>query len=198
MTELTESSPSAPPQSVLCGSVILSKLASPWLMASSGHFDPSQTYDGYKEVECHFHSVGKTPCHHTGLPDSNIRRHLMSKKDGRFGKEFPGLEAPTPDGTSGYSNCGNELEGEEVEVVHNSAGHQSSTSPSHPPSKRFQSQIIPSTPRTSQPILLTIPISLPPASPSSFTTRPALIPAPRPSPIYQYRNCPIVTSQQLQ
>ncbi|MBW0488191.1 hypothetical protein O181_027906 [Austropuccinia psidii MF-1] len=31
-----------------------------------------------------------------------------------------------------------ELDGEEVEMVHNSAGHQSSTSPSQPPSKRFQ------------------------------------------------------------
>ncbi|MBW0552988.1 hypothetical protein O181_092703 [Austropuccinia psidii MF-1] len=78
-----------------------------------------------------------------------------------------------------------ELDGEEVEVVHNSASNQSSTSPSHPPAKEFQSHIIPSTPRPFQPILLTIPTSFPPASPSSFTTRPALIPALRPSPIHQ-------------
>ncbi|MBW0508842.1 hypothetical protein O181_048557 [Austropuccinia psidii MF-1] len=50
LTELTESSPSAPPPSVLCGSGVLSQLASP-SMASSGRFDPSQTFDTYKAVE---------------------------------------------------------------------------------------------------------------------------------------------------
>ncbi|MBW0563630.1 hypothetical protein O181_103345 [Austropuccinia psidii MF-1] len=45
LTELTESSPSAAPPSVLCGSGILSQFSSP-SMASSGHFDPSQIYDG--------------------------------------------------------------------------------------------------------------------------------------------------------
>ncbi|MBW0583869.1 hypothetical protein O181_123584 [Austropuccinia psidii MF-1] len=83
-----------------------------------------------------------------------------------------------------------ELDGEELEVVRNSIGHQSSTSHSHPPAKRFKSHIISSTPRTFQPALATLPTSVPPASPSSSTTRPALIPALRPS--------PIVTSQQLQ
>ncbi|MBW0592082.1 hypothetical protein O181_131797 [Austropuccinia psidii MF-1] len=83
-----------------------------------------------------------------------------------------------------------ELDGEEVEVVCNSIGHQFSTSPSHPPVKRFQSHIIPSTPRTFQPALSPIPTTLPPASPSSSTTRPPLIPVVRLS--------PIVTSQQLQ
>ncbi|MBW0525518.1 hypothetical protein O181_065233 [Austropuccinia psidii MF-1] len=139
LTEITESSPSSPPPSVLCGSGILSQLASPWSMASSGHFDPAQTYDGYKRNS-------------------------------------------------------DELDGEEVEVVHNSVGHQYSTSSSHPPTKRFQSHIIASTPRTFQPTLATIPTSLPPSSQSSSTTRPALIPAVRPSPIHQSRNSPIVTS----
>ncbi|MBW0472362.1 hypothetical protein O181_012077 [Austropuccinia psidii MF-1] len=92
---------------------------------------------------------------------------------------------------------GDELEGEKVEVVHNSIGDQSSTSPSHPPAKRFKSHIIPSTHRTFQTTLATIPTSIPPASPSS-TARPALIPEVRPSPIHQCRNSPIVTSQQLQ
>ncbi|MBW0579008.1 hypothetical protein O181_118723 [Austropuccinia psidii MF-1] len=50
LTELTESSPSAPPPSVLCGSGVFSQLSSP-SMASSGHFDPSQTYDGFRAVE---------------------------------------------------------------------------------------------------------------------------------------------------
>ncbi|MBW0479261.1 hypothetical protein O181_018976 [Austropuccinia psidii MF-1] len=56
-----------------------------------------------------------------------------------------------------------EFDGEEVEVVHNSIGHPSSTSPSHPPAKRFQSHIIPRTPRIFQPTLSTIPTTLPPA-----------------------------------
>ncbi|MBW0464623.1 hypothetical protein O181_004338 [Austropuccinia psidii MF-1] len=51
LTGLTESSPSEPPPSVLCGSGILTWLASPWSMGSSGNFDPGQTYDGYKAVE---------------------------------------------------------------------------------------------------------------------------------------------------
>ncbi|MBW0486363.1 hypothetical protein O181_026078 [Austropuccinia psidii MF-1] len=232
LTELTESAPSVLPPCVLCGSGILSQSASPWSMASSGHFDPAQTYDGYKAVE--------KPCSFTGPLASNFRRYLWSKKYEPFGKALPVSEAPTPDDTSGYSNltgsrqrdvamwtnvggpiqvCGrpiysssevpisrintkgvvkrgrqiydsppdpdaevsDEVDGEEVEVVHNSIGHQSSTSPSHPPSKKFQSHIIPSTPRTFQPTLATLPTSLPPSLTSSSTARPALIPAAIPS-----------------
>ncbi|MBW0516705.1 hypothetical protein O181_056420 [Austropuccinia psidii MF-1] len=251
LTELTESSPSALPPSVLHGSGILSQFSS-LLMASSGHFDPTQTHDGYKAVEvldpyrteflakgkyffenynpryskCHHCFIWKKPCPRTGKQASNVRRHLWSKKDGPFGKKFPVSEAPTLDGTSGYSDCrgmwpdglilegpsqqisdslpdpdaedSDELDGEEVEVVPNSAGHPSNTSPSQPPAKRFQSHIIPSTPRTFQPTLSTIPTSIPPASPSSSHTRPALNPEVRQSPIKQPRNSPIVTSQQLQ
>ncbi|MBW0503611.1 hypothetical protein O181_043326 [Austropuccinia psidii MF-1] len=67
-----------------------------------------------------------------------------------------------------------------------------------PPAKRFQSHLIPSTPRNVQPTLATIPTSLPPASPISSHSRPAINPAVRPSPIQQSRASPIVTSQQLQ
>ncbi|MBW0504545.1 hypothetical protein O181_044260 [Austropuccinia psidii MF-1] len=238
LTELTEYSPSAPPPSVLHGSGILSQFPS-LSMASSGHLDTTQTYDGYKEVEVldpacteclekgkecfehcntrsskfHYFFIGKKPCCHTGKKASNIRRYLWSKKDGPFGKEFPVSEDPTIDFTSGYSdltgsrkrdvsrwtNVGgpipvggrpiyssskvltprinaeamvkqkrqiansppdpdaegsDELDGEEVKVVHNSAGHPSNTSPSQPPSKRFQSHIIPSTPKNFNPLLL--------------------------------------------
>ncbi|MBW0569944.1 hypothetical protein O181_109659 [Austropuccinia psidii MF-1] len=99
-------------------------------MASSGHFDPSQTYDSYKAVEvldptcteclakgkdcfqnynpqsskCHYCFIGNKPCHHTRLQASNVRRYLWSRKYGPFGKELPVSEAPTPDGTSGFSN----------------------------------------------------------------------------------------------
>ncbi|MBW0495166.1 hypothetical protein O181_034881 [Austropuccinia psidii MF-1] len=69
-----------------------------------------------------------------------------------------------------------ELDGEEVEVVHNSIGHQSSTSPPNPLSKRFEIDIIPSSHRPFQPTLAFIPTFLPPASQSSSTTRPSLLP----------------------
>ncbi|MBW0550337.1 hypothetical protein O181_090052, partial [Austropuccinia psidii MF-1] len=92
------------------------------------------------------------------------------------------------------SESSDELYCEEVEVVPNYAVHQSNTSPSQPPSKRFQSQVIPSIRRNFQPTLATIPTS----SPHSSHTRPALNPEVRPSPIQKPRNSPIVTSQQLQ
>ncbi|MBW0571782.1 hypothetical protein O181_111497 [Austropuccinia psidii MF-1] len=95
LTELTEYSPSAPPTSVLCGSGVFSQFSSP-SMASSGHFDPSQMYDRYREVEsldpsfteclakgtdcfqrynpryskCHYCCIGKKPCCRTGVPSS--------------------------------------------------------------------------------------------------------------------------------
>ncbi|MBW0501071.1 hypothetical protein O181_040786 [Austropuccinia psidii MF-1] len=90
------------------------------------------------------------------------------------------------------------LDGEEVEVISHSASHPSNSSPSQPPSKRFQSQVIPSTPRNFWPTLATIPTSIPPASPHSSHTRPALNAAVRPSHVQQSRNSPIVSSQQLQ
>ncbi|MBW0509331.1 hypothetical protein O181_049046 [Austropuccinia psidii MF-1] len=81
-----------------------------------------------------------------------------------------------------------QLDGEEAEVFPNSSGHPSNTSPSQPPAKRLQSHIIPSTPRTFQLTLDAIPTSMPPASPNSSNTRPALNPAVRPSTIQQPRN----------
>ncbi|MBW0527063.1 hypothetical protein O181_066778 [Austropuccinia psidii MF-1] len=277
LTELTESSPSALPQSVLCGSGVLSQLASP-SMASSGHY-PNNTYDGYKAVEvldpacteylargkdcfehynprsskCHYCFIGKKSCCHTGKQASSFRRYLWSRKGGPFGKEFPVSEAPTIDGTSGYSaltgsrqrevaRCTNvggpipvgsrpiysssevpisrintegivkqirqiansppdpdaegtdELDGEEVEVVPNSAGNPVNSSPSHPPAKRFQSHIIHNTPRNFQPTIATIPL----ASPNPSHTRLALNPAVRPYPFPQPINSPMVTSQQPQ
>ncbi|MBW0470902.1 hypothetical protein O181_010617 [Austropuccinia psidii MF-1] len=78
------------------------------------------------------------------------------------------------------------------------SAHQSSPSPSQPATKRFQSKVIPSTPGNFQPVLSTIPPSIPPPSPSASTARPALVSTVRPSPIPQPRNSPMVTSQQLQ
>ncbi|MBW0518503.1 hypothetical protein O181_058218 [Austropuccinia psidii MF-1] len=99
-------------------------------MASSGHFDHSQTYDGYKAVEaldsacteclakgkdwfehhnpryskCHYCYIGKNLFSQAGRQALNVRRLLWSKKDEPFGKEFPVSEAPTPDATSVYSS----------------------------------------------------------------------------------------------
>ncbi|MBW0514428.1 hypothetical protein O181_054143 [Austropuccinia psidii MF-1] len=98
-----------------------------------------------------------------------------------------------PDAEGSY-----ELDGEEVVVVPHSVDHQSSTSSSQPLANRFQSQVIPSTPRAFQPVLTSIPTSLPPASPSLSHARPSLNQAVRPSPNQQPRNTPITTSQQLQ
>ncbi|MBW0504542.1 hypothetical protein O181_044257 [Austropuccinia psidii MF-1] len=90
-------------------------------MASSDHFDPTQTYDCYKAVEVldpafneclekrkecfehynprsskfHYCFFWKKPCRHTGKHASNVRRYWWSKKDGTFGKEFPVSDAPT-------------------------------------------------------------------------------------------------------
>ncbi|MBW0567310.1 hypothetical protein O181_107025 [Austropuccinia psidii MF-1] len=237
LTELTESFHSAPPPSVLCGSGVLSRLASP-SMASFGHFDPSQIYDGYKAVEvldpacteflatgkdcfehynprsskCHYCYVGNKPCRCIGLQASNFRRYLWSRKGGPFGKEFPVSEAPTADGTSGFSHLAG-YGPRDVEMWTNVGGpisvggrpiYSSSEVPisrintEGPLANRFQIHVIPSTPRTFQPTLATFPTSLPPTSPSSLHARTALTQAVRPSPIQQPRNSPIITSQQLQ
>ncbi|MBW0471812.1 hypothetical protein O181_011527 [Austropuccinia psidii MF-1] len=47
-----------------------------------------------------------------------------------------------------------EIDGEEAEVAPNSIGHQSSTLPYQPSSKRFQIQVIPSTPETPNQLFL--------------------------------------------
>ncbi|MBW0545408.1 hypothetical protein O181_085123 [Austropuccinia psidii MF-1] len=187
LTELTESSPSAPPPSVLHGLGILSRFSSP-SMASSSHFDPTQTYDGYKEVEvldpactgflakgkdcfehynprsskCHYFFFGKKPCLCTGKQASNVRRYLwMTGSRQRDLARWTNVGGPIPVGgrpiysssevpisrtnTEGIvqkirqiSNSppdtdaegSDELDGEEVEVVPNSSGHPSNTSPS--------------------------------------------------------------------
>ncbi|MBW0520817.1 hypothetical protein O181_060532 [Austropuccinia psidii MF-1] len=222
-------------------------------MSSSGHFDPTQTYDGYKAVEV-FDSAC-TECLAKGKDFLNItipdlqnfttailgRSHAavlgskLQTSEGIYGVRKMGLlekssqflrllllmvpqgillvipisrtntegivkriiqtanSSPDPD-----AEGSNELDGEEFEVIPHSSCHPSNSSPSHPPAKRFQSQVIPSTPRNFQHTISKISTSIPPASPHSSHTRPALNPAVRPSPIQQSRNSPIVNSQQLQ
>ncbi|MBW0562354.1 hypothetical protein O181_102069 [Austropuccinia psidii MF-1] len=279
LTELTESSPSAPPPSVLCGSGVFSRLSSP-SMASSGQFDPSQTYDGYRAVEVldpacsEFLAKGKD-CFQQYNPRSSKwdfcfmeRNHVivpgccLLTSGGIYGVERMGLlgknsqslrnlllmelqdflnrdvarwtsvGGPIPVGgraiysssevpisrtnTEGVVNVvkrirriddsptdpdsegSDELDGEEFQVVPHSVGHPSSNSSTQPLADTFQSQVIPSTPRSFQPILASIPTTIPPPSPSTSHARPALNPAVRPSPVQKSRNSPIPTSHQLQ
>ncbi|MBW0547300.1 hypothetical protein O181_087015 [Austropuccinia psidii MF-1] len=130
MTELTKYSPYILLPSVMYASGIFSWLGSLLSIASLGHFDTSEIYDGYKAVEAldpacteclrkgkeffkpydpwsskHHHLfVGKKPCQGPGAPISNIRLYLWSKKDAPFWTYIPVSEAPTPDSTSGYYN----------------------------------------------------------------------------------------------
>ncbi|MBW0571139.1 hypothetical protein O181_110854 [Austropuccinia psidii MF-1] len=90
------------------------------------------------------------------------------------------------------------MDGEEVEVVPHFVGHPSSNSCSQTLANRFQSQVIPSTPRTFQPVLASIPNTIPPSSSITSHARPSLNPAVRPSPSQQPRSSPIITSPQLQ
>ncbi|MBW0560083.1 hypothetical protein O181_099798 [Austropuccinia psidii MF-1] len=245
LTELTESSTSVPPPSVLCGSGILSQFSSP-SMASFGHFDPTQTYYGYKAVEVlillvlnvwkwgrivlkitipalpnatsallgrnHVFILGSklktsggicgrdvTRCTNVGGPIPVGGRPIYSSSEVPISrintegivKQIRKIVDSPPDP---YAEGSDELDGEEVEVAPNSSGNPSNTSPA----KRFQSHIIPSTPRNFQPTVATIPTSIPPESPNSSHTRPSLNPEVRQSPIQQPRNSPIFTSQQLQ
>ncbi|MBW0560684.1 hypothetical protein O181_100399 [Austropuccinia psidii MF-1] len=133
--------------------------------------------------------VGGRPIYSSSeVPISRIKTEEVVKRIRRIS------DSPTDPDAEGSD----ELEGEKVVVVPHSVCHQSSPSSSQPLSNRFQSQVIPSTPRAFQPVLSSIPNTLPPASPSPSHARPALNQAVRPSPIHQPRNSPITTSQQLQ
>ncbi|MBW0585838.1 hypothetical protein O181_125553, partial [Austropuccinia psidii MF-1] len=220
-------------------------------MASSGHFDPSQTYDGYRAVEvldpacseclakgkdcfqhynsqsskCHFASLERNHvlipgCHlltsggiygveKMGLlgRSSQSLRHLLLMKLQDFlnvSSEVPisrinteGVvkrirriaDSPTDPDAEGSD----ELDGEGVEVVPHLVGHPSSNSSAQPLANRFQSQVIPSTPRTFQQVLASVPCSA-----STTHARPSLNPEVRLSPSQKPRNSPITTSQQLQ
>ncbi|MBW0563952.1 hypothetical protein O181_103667 [Austropuccinia psidii MF-1] len=122
------------------------------------------------------------------VPISRINTEVVVKRIRRISN------SPTDPDAEGSD----ELAVEEVVVVPHSVDHQSSTSSSQPLANRFQSQVIPSTPKTFQPVLVSIPTSLPPAKLSTSHSRPALNQEVRPSPNQQPRNSPITTSQQLQ
>ncbi|MBW0560966.1 hypothetical protein O181_100681 [Austropuccinia psidii MF-1] len=241
LTKLTESSPYAPPPSVLCGFGVLSRLSSP-SMASSGHFDLSQIYDGYREVEIldpacteclakgGIYGVGKMGL--LGKRSQSLRHLILMELQDLLNRDvarWTKVGGPIPVGgrpiysssevpisgintewvvkrlrkiadspTDPDAEGNDELDGEEVVVVLHSVGHPSRNSSAQPLANRFQSQVIPSTPRTFQQVLASTPTTIPPSSPSTSHARPALNPAVRPSPSQKPRNSPITTSQQLQ
>ncbi|MBW0569723.1 hypothetical protein O181_109438 [Austropuccinia psidii MF-1] len=149
LTELTESSFSAPPPSVLCGSGVFSKLSSP-SMASSGHFDPSQIFDGYRAVEildpacteCFAKvtgsrqrdvarwtnvggpiPVGGRPIYSSSeVPISRINTEGVVKRIRR------NADSPSDPDAEGSDD----LDGEEVEVVPHSVSHPSRNSSAQP------------------------------------------------------------------
>ncbi|MBW0526063.1 hypothetical protein O181_065778 [Austropuccinia psidii MF-1] len=181
LTELTEYSPSSPPPSG-----ILSLFSSP-SMASSGHFHPTQTYDGYKEVEvldptcteflakgkdcfehynprsskCHYcFIVGGRPIYsRSEVPISRINTEGIVKRIRQIANFTPDADAEGSD----------ELDCEEI---------SNSSHPQYP--QNFPTH------------------SCYHSYFHSSHTRPSLNPVVRPSPIQQPRNSPIVTSQKLQ
>ncbi|MBW0479423.1 hypothetical protein O181_019138 [Austropuccinia psidii MF-1] len=169
MTELTESSPSVPPPSSLCGS------------------GARMTGSRQRDVARWANVGGPIPV--VGRPIySRINTEGVVKRIRRIADS-----PPDPD-----SEGSDELDGEEDEVVPHLVGHQPSSPSSQPLANRVQSHIIPSTPKTFQPTLATVPTFLPPTPTISSHSRPALTQAVKPSPIQQARSSPIITPQQLQ
>ncbi|MBW0555862.1 hypothetical protein O181_095577 [Austropuccinia psidii MF-1] len=207
LTELTEYSPTALPPSVLFGSGVFSQLSSP-SMASSGHFDPSQIYDGYRAVEILDPACTECLAKLTGSRQRDVARwtNVGGPIPVGGGPIYSSSEVPISriniegvvkrirriaySPTDPDAEGSDELNGEEVQVFPHSVSTQ-------PLANRFQSQVIPSTPRAFQPVLASIPTTIPPSSPSTSHARPALNPELRPSPSQQPRNSPITTSQQL-
>ncbi|MBW0553288.1 hypothetical protein O181_093003 [Austropuccinia psidii MF-1] len=133
--------------------------------------------------------VGGRPIYsRSEVPSSRINTEGVVKSIRRIS------DSPTDPDAEGSD----EFDGEVVVVVPHSVGHPSSNSSAQPLANRFQSQMIPSNPRTFQPVLASIPTTIPPSSPSTSHARPAFNPVVRPSPSQQPRNSPITTSQQLQ
>ncbi|MBW0539354.1 hypothetical protein O181_079069 [Austropuccinia psidii MF-1] len=171
MTEPTESSPPVRPTSVLCGSGIFSQLGSPLSMTSSGHFNPFQAYDGYKEIK-----LLDLPCTDCLMKVTGSRKREVSRwtnvgvpitTGGR--PIYSSLEVPIyrinnkgvvriirqiADSPTNLDSEGSEkLNGEEVKVINPLVCHSSSTSPTKTPFNKFHSHLIPSTPRNFQPVL---------------------------------------------
>ncbi|MBW0552831.1 hypothetical protein O181_092546 [Austropuccinia psidii MF-1] len=183
LTELTESSPSVPLPSALCGSDLISHLRSPWQMAFSVTGSRQRYVARWTNIRGAI-LTGGSPIHSSSeVPILRINIQGVVKRLRRIS------DRPTDPNTEGS---------EEVEVVHPSLGCQYRTSPSQPSFKRFKINIILSTPREFQTVLSTIPSSVPPPSPNPSTARAFLASPLRPSSIPQPRDSQVVTSQKHQ
>ncbi|MBW0501493.1 hypothetical protein O181_041208 [Austropuccinia psidii MF-1] len=91
--------------------------------------------------------------------------------------------------TNPDAEVSDKLDGDEVEVSNPLVGHYSSSSP-----KEFHSHLIPITPRNFQPVLSSVPSSVPPPSPKSSNDRPIVASPMKPSPIPQPQPSPVLTS----
>ncbi|MBW0588272.1 hypothetical protein O181_127987 [Austropuccinia psidii MF-1] len=188
LTEITESPPSALPPSVICGSGVFNQLSSPSI-ASFGHFDPSQTYDGYRAVEVLDPACTECLAKVTGSRQRDVARWtdvggpipvggrpIYSSSEvsiSRINTEgvVKRIRRIADSPADPDSEGSDELDGEEVEVVPHLAGHPSSNSSAQPLPKIFQSQVIPSTPKPSNQCLLPCQACL--ESSSKTITKPA-------------------------
>ncbi|MBW0575777.1 hypothetical protein O181_115492 [Austropuccinia psidii MF-1] len=217
LTELTEYSPSAPPPSTLCGSGVFSRLSSP-SMASSDHFDASQIYDGYRAVEildpaCTEFLSRVRIVFNTTIPD--LQGAIIASLERNY-VIVPGYHLLTSGVTSSrqgevarWTNVGGPIPGcgrpiyssSEVPISRiNTEGvvkriRRIADSPTDPDAEGSDEldascQVIPSTPRTFQPVLSSIPTTITPSSASTSHARPALNPEVRPSPSQKPGNSP--------
>ncbi|MBW0537153.1 hypothetical protein O181_076868 [Austropuccinia psidii MF-1] len=195
LTELTDSSPSAPPPSVLCGSG--------FLMASNIRRYLWSKKDGPFGNELPV-SEGPTPDSTSGYSDlTGSWQRDVARWTNVVGSIPVGGRPIYSSSTVPISRINTEGLVKRIRIIANSPPDpddegSDELDSEEPPAKRFQSRLFPSTPRNFQPTLAAIPTSLPHSSPSSSHTRPAINPAVRPSPIQQSRASPIVTSQKVQ
>ncbi|MBW0514956.1 hypothetical protein O181_054671 [Austropuccinia psidii MF-1] len=142
---------------------------------TSGYSNGRGMWNGVPMVD---HSTGGRLIYSSsGVHISRINNQGVVKKVRRI------TDSPTSSDAEGSDkvDCG------EVEVVNHSIDHHSRTSNYKPSSKIFQSQVKHVTPRNFQPVLSTIPFSIPPPSPNPSTSRPNLASPMRLSPIPQPR-----------
>ncbi|MBW0552908.1 hypothetical protein O181_092623 [Austropuccinia psidii MF-1] len=159
MTPLIKSSPSALPPFVRNGSVTLSRKRDFQRCTNFGGAIPTSWRPIYFILK---------------VPIFRINSQVVVKRI----KRISDLE------TTPYGNGSDDLHCEEFEFVNQTIGQIQNSSPSHPPSRKFHIQLIPSTPRNFQFKLITIPSSFPQPSPKPSTTRkPALASQISPSPI---------------
>ncbi|MBW0551452.1 hypothetical protein O181_091167 [Austropuccinia psidii MF-1] len=162
-------------------------------MASSGNFDPNQTYDRQWEVARWTNVGGHIPTGGRPIYSSSKVISRINNQDvvKRIRRITYSTNNPDAEGSEKF-------DGEEVEMANPFVGNPSSTSRTQPPVKDFHSQIITSTPRSFQYIFSTVPSSVPPSFPNLSTTMPSPVSPIRQSLIPQPRPSEVLNSQKFQ